>query len=102
MKPSECFIWKNYFQDYLWNLILIKLICYLVIQLKINQIVMFSSVEDIIFAKLRFQDLFLCHKYNNDIVYGNPNSTCDIRVQGKGVWNWYAWIIINYNYNYNR
>ena len=46
---------------------------------------MFSSVEDIIFAKLRFQDLFLCHKYNNDIVYGNPNSTCDIRVQGKGV-----------------
>ena len=45
----------------------------------------FSLVEDIILANLGFQDLFLCHTYSNDIVYGNPNSTCDIRVFGKGV-----------------
>ena len=45
----------------------------------------FSFVDDIILSNLGFQDLFLCRKYNNDIVYGNPNSTCDIRVIGKGV-----------------
>ena len=46
---------------------------------------MFLFIEDIIHANLGFQDLFLCHKYDHDIVYGNPNSTCDIRVHGKSV-----------------
>ena len=44
-----------------------------------------SAVEEIILANLGFQDLFLCRKYNNDIIYGDPNSTCDIQVIGKGV-----------------
>ena len=46
---------------------------------------MFSAVENVILANLGFQDLFFCHKYDHEIVYGDPNSTCDIRVIGKGV-----------------
>ena len=46
---------------------------------------MFSLVENIILSNLGFQDLFLCRKYDHEIEYGDPNSTCNIRVIGKGV-----------------